>query len=72
MVWLIILKNLKFRSSQTVISFISTITIPQLKNMVKVKANIVRAIPLPPISLKKGPFVDPKLMKKVEAAVSSN
>jgi len=50
-----IIKNLKFRSSQTIVSFISTITIPELKKMIKVKANIVRAIPLPPISLKKGP-----------------
>ena len=50
-----ILKNLKFRSNQTVISFISTITIPQLKKIIKVKSDIVRAIPLPPISLKKGP-----------------
>ena len=50
-----IIKNLKFRSNQTVISFISTINIPKLKKMIKVKANIVRAIPLPPISLKKGP-----------------
>ena len=50
-----IIKNLKFKSSQTIISFISTITIPQLKKTIKVKADIVRAIPLPPISLKKGP-----------------
>ena len=50
-----IIKNLKFRSSHTVVSFISTITIPELKKMIKVKADIVRAIPLPPISLKKGP-----------------
>ncbi len=50
-----IIKNLKFRSNQTVVSFISTITIPELKKMIKVKADIVRAIPLPPISLKKGP-----------------
>jgi len=50
-----IIKDLKFRSSQTIVSFISTITIPELKKMIKVKANIVRAIPLPPISLKKGP-----------------
>ena len=50
-----IIKNLKFRSNQTIVSFISTITIPNLKKMIKVKANIVRAIPLPPISLKKGP-----------------
>ncbi len=50
-----IIKDLKFKSSQTIISFISTISISELKNMIKVKANIVRAIPLPPISLKKGP-----------------
>ena len=51
-----IIKDLSFKSNQTIISFISTITIPRLKKMVKVKANIVRAIPLPPISLKKGPI----------------
>ena len=50
-----IIKNLKFRSSQTIISFISTMTLSQLKKAVRVKAKIVRAIPLPPISLKKGP-----------------
>ena len=50
-----IIKDLKFRSNQTVISFISTITLAQLKKAIKVKAKIVRAIPLPPISLKKGP-----------------
>jgi len=50
-----IIKDLKFRSSQTVISFISTITLSQLKKNIKVNAKIIRAIPLPPISLKKGP-----------------
>ena len=50
-----IIKKLRFRSSQTVISFISTITLSQLKQAIKVKAKIIRAIPLPPISLKKGP-----------------
>ena len=50
-----IIKDLKFRSSQTIVSFISTITLPQLKKAIKVKAKIVRAIPLPPISLRKGP-----------------
>jgi pyrroline-5-carboxylate reductase len=50
-----IIKELKFKSSQTVISFISTITLAQLKKAIKVKVIIVRAIPLPPISLKKGP-----------------
>ena len=50
-----IIKDLKFKSSQTIISFISTMTLPQLKKAIKVKATIVRAIPLPPISLRKGP-----------------
>ena len=50
-----IIKDLKFKSNQTIISFISTITLTQLKKAIKVKAKIVRAIPLPPISLKKGP-----------------
>ena len=51
-----IIKELKFKTSQTVISFISTITLSQLKQAIKVKAKIIRAIPLPPISLKKGPI----------------
>ena len=50
-----IIKNLKFKSSQTIVSFISTMTLPQLKKAIKVKATIARAVPLPPISLKKGP-----------------
>ena len=50
-----IIKELKFKSNQTIVSFISTITLPQLRKSIKVKAKIVRAIPLPPISLKKGP-----------------
>jgi len=50
-----IIKNLQFKSNQTIISFISTITLAQLKKAIKVKAKIVRAIPLPPISMKKGP-----------------
>ena len=51
-----IIKILKFKSSQTIISFISTITLAELKKAIKVKAKILRAIPLPPISLKKGPI----------------
>ena len=51
-----IIKKLKFKSNQTIISFISTITLSQLKKAIKVKTKIVRAIPLPPISLKKGPI----------------
>ena len=51
-----IIKKLNFKSNQTIISFISTINLNQLKKAIKVKATIVRAIPLPPISLKKGPI----------------
>ena len=50
-----ILTNLKFRPSQKVISFIATINLTQLKKIVGKRIKIVRAIPLPPISLKKGP-----------------
>jgi len=51
-----IIKHLRFRSNQKVISFISTITLSQLKKMIKKKIDIVRVIPLPPISLKEGPI----------------
>ena len=50
-----IIKTLNFRNNQKIISFISTIKLAELKKMIKVKSDIVRAIPLPPISLKKGP-----------------
>ena len=50
-----IIKNLKFKKNQTIISFISTIKMNELKKFVKVKSRIVRAIPLPFISLRKGP-----------------
>ena len=50
-----IIKELKFRSNQMIVSFISTITLSELKKAIKVKAKIVRAVPLPPISLGKGP-----------------
>ena len=50
-----IIKDLKFKSNQTIISFISTINLSELKKMIKVKSKVVRAIPLPPISIKKGP-----------------
>ena len=50
-----ILPKLKFRFNQKIISFIATINLAQLKKVVKKRAKIVRAIPLPPISLGKGP-----------------
>ena len=62
-----IIKDLSFSSNQTIISFISTITLSQLKKAIKVKAKIVRAIPLPPISLKKGPVPISPPNKKIKA-----
>ncbi len=51
-----IIKNYKFKKKHVIVSFISTIKLKDLKKMIKVKAKIIRAIPLPPISLKKGPI----------------
>ena len=50
-----ILKKLNFKKDQIIISFISTIKLKDLKKFINVNAKIVRAIPLPPISLGKGP-----------------
>jgi len=62
-----IIKDLKFKKNQKVISFISTITLSELKKMIKEKVDIVRAIPLPPISLKEGPVPICPPNKKVKA-----
>ena len=50
-----IIKGLKFKNSQKVISFISTIKMNDLRKYIGKNVDIVRAIPLPPISLKTGP-----------------
>ena len=50
-----IIPKLKFKNNQTIISFISTINLSDLKKMIKAKVKIIRAIPLPPISQMKGP-----------------
>ena len=51
-----ILKELKFKKKQTIISFISTINMRELKKLTNKKSTIIRAIPLPPISIMKGPI----------------
>ena len=50
-----ILNKLKFKQNKLIISFISTIDLTKLKKITGLKKNIIRAIPLPPISLCKGP-----------------
>ena len=61
-----ILPKLNYRSSQTIVNLISTIGNSQLKKYVKVKAKIVRALPLPPIALRKGPVPICPASKKVK------
>jgi pyrroline-5-carboxylate reductase len=51
-----ILDKLKFPSNKKIVSFISTINLANLKKLTNNK-NISRAIPLPPIEIKKGPIV---------------
>jgi pyrroline-5-carboxylate reductase len=50
-----ILKKLSFKKNQKIISFISTIDLAQLRKAIGKKIKIVRAIPLPPIAIRKGP-----------------
>ena len=61
-----ILPKLKFKNKQIIVSFISTIKYSQLKKIVKKKLNIVRAIPMPPIRLGKGPVAIFPPNKKVK------
>ena len=51
-----ILPKLKFSKKKKIISLISTINLEKLKRYTKIK-NIVRATPLPPIEIKKGPII---------------
>ena len=50
-----ILPKLNFKKNQAVISFMSTTNLSKLKKLIKIKVTIVRAIPMPPIRLGKGP-----------------
>ena len=51
-----ILPNLKFSKNKKIISLVSTINLEKLKKITKNK-NIVRAAPLPPIEINKGPII---------------
>ena len=51
-----ILTKLKFSKNKKVISLISTINLKKLKKFTKVK-DMVRATPLPPIEIKRGPII---------------
>ena len=50
-----ILPKLKFRNKQIIVSFMSTTNHSKLKKLIRTKSIIIRAIPMPPIRLGKGP-----------------
>ena len=52
-----ILPNLKFKKNQTIVSFISTLKYLSLEKIINTNVKIVRAIPMPPIRLGKGPVI---------------
>ena len=62
-----ILPKLHFRSKQIIVSFMSTTNYPKLKKLIKTKSVIIRAIPMPPIRLGKGPVVIFPPNKKVKS-----
>ena len=50
-----ILPKLQFRDNQIIVSFMSTTNYQKLRKLIKTKSIIIRAIPMPPIRLGKGP-----------------
>ena len=50
-----ILPKLNFKKNQIIISFMSTTNYSKLKRLIRKKVTIVRAIPMPPIRLGRGP-----------------
>ncbi len=62
-----ILPKLKFRNKQVIVSFMSTINHNKLKKLIKTKSIIIRAIPMPPIRLGKGPIAIFPPNKKVKS-----
>ena len=60
-----ILPQLKFKKNQIVVSFMSTLTHSKLRKLIKLKLDIVKAIPMPPIRLGKGPIAIFPKNKKV-------
>ncbi len=61
-----ILPGLKFKKNQILISFMSTPNYSRLEKLIKKKLIIVRAIPMPPIRLGKGPVAIFPPNKKVK------
>ena len=62
-----ILPKLQFRNKQIIISFMSTTNFTKLKKLIKTKSTIIRAIPMPPIRLGKGPIAIYPANKKIKS-----
>ena len=62
-----ILSKLKFRNKQIIVSFMSTTNYAKLKKLIQTKSIIIRAIPMPPIRLGKGPVAIFPPNKKVKS-----
>ena len=62
-----ILPKLQFRNKQIIVSFMSTTNYLKLKRLIKSKSIIIRAIPMPPIRLGKGPVAIFPPNKKVKS-----
>ena len=61
-----ILPKLQFKNNQIIVSFLSTTNYQKLKKLIKTKSIIIRAIPMPPIRLAKGPVAIFPPNKKVK------
>jgi len=62
-----ILPKLKFRNRQIIVSFMSTTNHQKLRKFIKTKSIIIRAIPMPPIRVGKGPVAIFPPNKKVKS-----
>ena len=61
-----ILPGLKFKNNQIIVSFMSTTNYTKLKKLIKTQSVIIRAIPMPPIRMGKGPVAIFPPNKKVK------
>ena len=62
-----ILPKLQFRNNQIIVSFMSTTNYKKLKKLINTKSVIIRAIPMPPIRMGKGPVAIFPPNKKVRS-----
>ena len=61
-----ILPKLQFRNNQIIVSFMSTTSYVKLETLIKKKSIIIKAIPMPPIRMGKGPVAIFPPNKKVK------